>query len=375
MGVFRERWSPVTAGVLIGFLNTMMFAYQAPWTIFAGLRNWGLHIIEFFGFGDVAQVSPFEQVTSVMGIAFLLGAFVAALLAREFSLRFPPMVEAVKGIVGGILMGIGANLARGCTIGGFYSSVAALSASGLFMMIGLFIGTIVGLYFLMWEKRVRKSPPKGGRSFPLPPIVQTTVGVIGLVAMIYIIPNYYDSEDFNELGVIFLFAALIGVANQRSRFCIVKAFREPFMTGDGEMTKAVIISFAVAITGFTVLKYAELTEAMAQVASSAGIPAIAGGVIFGFGMMLAGGCASGSMWRAAEGHVKLMLAVFFFVLSAAATHLFLVIKVEYSYSNRVFLPEALDSWTASLLLVGVVMAAWYAMAAWNEKTEKLVIYK
>lgn len=373
--LFRQQWSPLIGGLLIGFVSTLMFAYEAPWVVFAGLRNWGLHLIEFTGFGDVAQISPFEQTSSVMNLAFLLGAFAAALLAREFSLRFPPLVEAVKGIVGGILMGIGANLARGCTIGGFYTSIAALSASGLFMMIGLFIGTIIGLYYLMWEKRVRKGPPKAGKTFPVPGAVQSVLGVIILPVGLLAIPYYYDSLDYNELGVIFLFAMILGVVNQRSRFCIVRAFRDPFMTGEGEMTKALVVSFIVAIAGFTVIKFTEIKDFMVMVAPSAGIPAIVGGVIFGVGMMLAGGCASGSAWRAGEGHVKLMLALFFFAVSSAATYLVLNLTFEYSYVKRIFLPDVWDSWLLAIFLPVGVMVAWAWVVSWNEKTEKLVIYK
>ena len=40
-----------------------------------------------------------------------------------------------------------------------------------------------------------------------------------------------------------------------------------------------------------------------------------GGVIFGIGMLLAGGCGSGSVWRAGEGQFKLILAVITFSMS------------------------------------------------------------
>ena len=48
------------------------------------------------------------------------------------------------------MLGIGAMLALGCNIGGFFSAVSALSLSGLAMMIGLFVGAILGLRYLVW---------------------------------------------------------------------------------------------------------------------------------------------------------------------------------------------------------------------------------
>lgn len=361
------------AGILIGFINTMLFVIDSPWSVFAGLRNWGLHTMEFFGFPDVAQISPFEQVSSIMDMAFLLGAFGAAMLAKEFVISIPPLREAIKGILGGILMGIGANFSRGCTVGGFYSSISAMSVSGLFMMLGLFIGVIVGLKLLIAEKKKLKGNVGGGKRWKPPEVFQVSTGMAALLCGILVIPYYFDKIDMNELGLIFLFSAVIGIANQRSRFCIVKAIRDPFMTGDGEMTKALIATFLVTISGFSIIKFFEIAEAQELVASSVGWPALLGGIIFGIGMSIAGGCASGSLWRAGEGHIKLVLAVVFFALSAGLTHFILQYYVEYSYVKKVFLPEVWNSWLAALAVVFGIMYFWYWIVSWNEKTEKLVI--
>ena len=370
---FREAWSPLTAGALVGFINTMMFAYESPWTVFTGLRNWGLHILEFLGIGDVAQISPFEHQSSVMDIGFLLGAFGAALAAREFAIRIPPLREAIKGIIGGALMGIGANLSRGCTIGGFYSSIASMSVSGLWMMVGLFVGVVIGLKYLVWEKKGGGGASGGGYMLQVPPVVQVPAGFIVIAAGMIGIPYYYNHLEFEGLAVLFGFTAALGIINQRARFCVVRAIRDPFMTGDGEMTRGVIMAFAVAITGFAILKHAEIREVMDHINPSAGWPALVGGILFGIGMTLAGGCASGSLWRAGEGHVKLMLAVLSFAIFAAGTHLFLQLVVEYSYHHRVFLPDVTGNWALAVLILFGVLALWHFVISWNEKTEKLVI--
>ena len=369
--LFKNQWTPLIGGLLMGFVNTMMFAFDSPWAVFTGLRNWGLHMLELLpGVGDVAQISPLEYKSSVMNLAFLLGAFAAALLSKQFGIRIPPLREAAKGFIGGVLMGIGANLAKGCTIGGFYSSIAALSASGLYMMLGLLIGTIAGLKLLMLEKKVIKKPAGGGKMFAVPAPLQVSVGAVALVAGLLAIPYYYDYLDFNELGVIFALAMVIGIANQRSRFCFVRAFREPFMTGDGEMTKAAVSTFVVVIIGFSLIKFSEIRDLLVNVAPSTGWPALLGGIIFGLGMSFAGGCASGSLWRAGEGHIKLWLAVLGFSLSAAVAHIALV---DFRYVNRRFLPDVWDSWILGILLPLGVMYCWYWLASWNERTEKLVM--
>ena len=355
----------------MGFVNTMMFAYDSPWAVFTGLRNWGLHIIEYVpGVGDVAQISPLEYKSSVMNIAFFLGALSAAALAKEFGIRIPPLREAIKGFIGGVFMGVGATLAKGCTIGGFYSSIGALSASGLYMMLGLLIGTVAGLKLLMLEKRIFKPPSRGGSMIAIPAVVQIPLGLVGLLAGLLAIPYYYDYLDFTELGVIFALAMVLGIANQRSRFCFVRAFREPFMTGDGEMTKAAAATFVVVIIGFAIVKFAEIREPMVNVAPSAGWPAILGGFLFGLGMSYAGGCASGSIWRAGEGHLKLWIAVMGFALSAAVAQ---IVLVDFRYVHRIFLPHFFDNWIIGIMIPIGVMYFWYWVASWNEKSEKLVM--
>ena len=81
----------------------------------------------------------------------IIGALVAALLGRQFQVRMAPARELLKGLFGGVLMGIGAALAFGCNIGGFFSAISALSMAGVAMMFGLGIGAFVGLKLLVWE--------------------------------------------------------------------------------------------------------------------------------------------------------------------------------------------------------------------------------
>lgn len=50
------------------------------------------------------------------------------------------MGELLKGGVGGLLMRMGAVLAFGCNVGGFFSATSALSLSGLTMMLELGAG-------------------------------------------------------------------------------------------------------------------------------------------------------------------------------------------------------------------------------------------
>jgi uncharacterized membrane protein YedE/YeeE len=161
------------------------------------------------------------------------------------------------------------------------------------------------------------------------------------------------------------------VVFQRSRFCLVNAFREPFLSGQSEHTRAAALALTLSMIGFAILKAGDLKDAGEWVFPSFWLGSLLGGTIFGFGMLLAEGCGAGSIWRAGEGHVKLWLAVFFFALGASAMRLVLV-RSDWlrRLGDAVFLPNFVG-WTAALWGVVGLMIAWYLLSAWNEQRKQV----
>jgi uncharacterized membrane protein YedE/YeeE len=115
--------------------------------------------------------------------------------------------------------------------------------------------------------------------------------------------------------------AVLGWSLQRGRFCINSAFREVLFQ-DFTMLRAYLLAVAVAIVG------ANLFEDMGWLMQSDGsgrmvagelyrqafVPwaNVIGGYIFGMGIVLAGGCGSGILYRVGEGNLAYVLAVFGF---------------------------------------------------------------
>ncbi len=150
--LFRKPMPLTSAGLLIGTLSILLFAYDKPWTASDGLRNWGDWIFQLSGAVRRDQLLPPTLFSgSVLDFGLVVGAFSAALLARDFAVRVAPVGELLKGLIGGALMGVGAMLALGCNIGGFFSAVSAFSLSGFAMMAGLLVGANLGLRYLAWE--------------------------------------------------------------------------------------------------------------------------------------------------------------------------------------------------------------------------------
>jgi len=373
--LFGRPWSIWGSAVLVATVNVFLFAFDRPWTASDGMRNWGDWVLT--GLGIVRRpdlLVPWLYSGSLLNGGVLLGGLVAALLSSEFAIRLPPRGELAKGAIGGLLMGVGAVLAFGCNIGGFFSATSALSLAGLAMMLGLGAGAILGLRYLVWETEHRPRWSSGaGRVYLAPSHARASrqpwLGAL-LLVLLLATPAVYSRAGYVAQGVFLLFGVAFGVIFQRSRFCLVRAFREPFMTGDAEHTRAAALALVISTLGFAILKFTDLKDKSEWVFPAAGAGALAGGLAFGVGMTLAGGCGAGSIWRAGEGQVKLWAAIACFALGVSLTRLAAAqAGLLQQLGAAVFLPSAIG-WGGAIGLVVLVMAAWALGATWNEETRR-----
>ncbi|MBC8392120.1 MAG: YeeE/YedE family protein [Deltaproteobacteria bacterium] len=377
--VFFENWPIMLGGILIGILSIITFAWARPWGVAGGLRNWGDWFFNIIGVYDKGVLSPLISTNSILTLGLLWGAFGSALMSRQFSIRNAPPLELIKGIVGGLLMGVGAAMAGGCNVGGFYTAVSALSLGGLAMMVGLLIGAYIGLRYLYWELEhfpsgfaggdTQKAKDKGFDWLSVEPYIGAVVFLGAIIAA-----WAYTSQAYTRVGGLLLCGVGFGVIIQRTRFCFVRAFRDPFMTGEGDMAKAVSVSIIIGVLGFAALKWTGARAEAVYVTQTFWLGSLVGGFVFGFGMLLSGGCGSGSVWRAGEGQIKLILTVICFSLS---TSLFKTLinaspGLKSLIGHRVFLPDYI-TYKWSLLLILFIFGAYYLAAVWNEETDKFVV--
>jgi uncharacterized membrane protein YedE/YeeE len=366
------------AGLLIATINVFLFVFDRPFSASDGLRNWGDWALT--GLGLLSRpdlLPPWHYSGSMLDLGVIGGALAAALLSREFAVRIPPRGELVKGAVGGVLLGVGAMLALGCNIGGFVSALSALSLAGFGMMAGMLAGAWLGLRYLLWEMAHHPAWSAGrGRALagagagPGQPVAGAA-----LLAALIAVPFLYAQAGHGGRGLFVLFGAALGLVFQRSRFCLVRAFREPFMTGEAEHTRAAALAVIVSMLGFSLLKFGDLKDRGDWVFPAAGLGAVVGGLIFGVGMVLAGGCGAGTIWRVGEGQVKLWVAVATFALGASLTRIVLVrTELLQTLGAAVFLPAVLG-WAGAVLLVVAVMAAWAAWATWNESSGRFSLLR
>lgn len=376
--VFARPWPVIPSALVIAALNVFLFAFDRPWTASDGMRNWGDGLLQAAGIINQPDLlPPLLYSGSLLNLGVILGALATALLGREFAVRPAPPNELFKGALGGFLMGLGAMLSFGCNIGGFFSALSALSLSGVAMMAGLCLGAFLGARFTIRENgrliaagqipfmSTCEAPPRPApatTSFRFQPVL----GFLLLLALAGAV-SLYKQAGHARLGMFLLFGAGFGVVFQRSRFCLLRAFREPFMTGESEHTRAGALALTLSMIGFTILKATDLRDAGEWVFPSFWQGALFGGAFFGFGMVIAGGCGAGSLWRAGEGHIKLWVTLLFFALGASAMRQWLV-RTEWirRLGSAVFLPDEIG-WAGAVGGVAVLMAMWYLLSGWNEQ--------
>ena len=203
---------------------------------------------------------------------------------------------------------------------------------------------------------------------------------LGVVLAILIwAANWYNSgnERLAVRGIVILSGFAIGFIMQRSRLCFARAFHEPFMTTEGEMTKAVMLRLALGIPIAALLFKVKVIDPYIAIPPRFGLGSLSGGVLFGIGMVLAGGCASVSLWRMGEGHIKLWVAVFFFAWSGSiASALFRQSGLTVSEMTldeieatrldyQACFPVMFGGWCLALIASAAVLLLWYVLVRYN----------
>jgi uncharacterized membrane protein YedE/YeeE len=268
----------------------------------------------------------------------------------------------------------------GCTIGAFFTGWPAFSGGAIMFAVGLVVGVYAAVRYLVWEAEKAPTLSAGGGATYLAAAkdrtsLQPFAGLVVLCVGVAVGMLYDPGPDKDLMGFA-LTGLLIGIVLHRSRFCIVAALREPFITGDSKPAQAIIAGILVGLFGFLIIKGTGVADEGVMVTTTFWLPGLLGGIIFGVGMTVAGGCTIGATWRSGEGHVKLWLAL-------AGVAISMPLAAEYL---RPAMLDALPSWTAQELylpdafgyggavcLIILLLLLWYMLVKWNEHSGKLSV--
>ncbi len=296
--IFYTSWPKWLGGVLLAFLNIGLFLYLMPlFGVYPAMADWGIWIYKLAGiniptpWGSSLEL-PYLSSRSMVNFGLLFGALIGALMSKQFMFRKATPGAYLQSTVGGVLMGIGSFMVGSCIIGGFYSSIMALSLSGFYMMAGLLAGAYIGGKVMLWQrsKKGENSISENVSDASAENSSNSFLPKAGLFMMILLvgIAIAYFLNNRNVLGGVLLFSAAFGLVFQRSGLGFASAFRDVFITKNNETMRAVIISLVIGVIGFSIIKANGIKPAQMFV-SPAGWHTVIGGLIFGFGMIMADG--------------------------------------------------------------------------------------
>jgi len=146
--VFGRGWSWQVTGLAVGAVAIIAWLTSISTGRMAGLGITGATagLLRFLvASGDVGTLD--WNTFLVLGIP--VGGFIAARAAGEFRLRAPGPVRLLQHIVGGLGMGFGATLARGCNIGNGLTAVSQFSLNGWTATLFTILGTWLGAYLFL----------------------------------------------------------------------------------------------------------------------------------------------------------------------------------------------------------------------------------
>ncbi len=193
-------------------------------------------------------------------------------------------------------------------------------------------------------------------------------------------------EDLNMwlVGGGLAVGAIFGLLMQRYRFCMVAATGNFLLVKDNRQLLAFIAALLVAIAGTQLLEFTNtvaIADSSYRNSQLDWFGAAVGGLIFGIGGVIAGGCATRTLTRSAEGSLHSIIVLLFFMLLAASAQFgFLeTTRLDITYGTAVELTGdasiatilGLPQWLPAVVIVAVMLA--YLFKYWNPEARSMVI--
>ncbi|MEG0293247.1 YeeE/YedE family protein [Enterococcus sp.] len=158
--LFIERWTFMRTGLLLAFVWIFILVSQEKaWGVTSAFSHLGAYVANIIGieFTNPKLVEIAEGAASngllmdggtIRNFGLIIGAVIAFLLAGRFKWNASfTGKDSLYFIIGGLLMGFGARLAKGCNAGALYSAISTFSISGWVFLVSMTIGGLIGLKF------------------------------------------------------------------------------------------------------------------------------------------------------------------------------------------------------------------------------------
>ena len=153
MELFRKTLDPIIALAAIAVLDIFLFLVVGAWTVGGGETMMTGLIAQLFLGDELMRIPFWQQVFPphadywkiYISLGMFFGAFVGAVLSKEFYWRLPRRAsEWLMITIGGLLMGVGIRLAFVCNVSTFFGMGSEMNLGGYLAISGILAGAWVG---------------------------------------------------------------------------------------------------------------------------------------------------------------------------------------------------------------------------------------
>lgn len=306
----------LSAGALVGALGALLVLWGNP-------KNMGVCIVCFLR--DIAGAFGLHQAAIVQNLrmeipGFILGAFIAALVFKEFRPRGGS--NPIMRFFLGAMVSIAALIFLGCPLR-MVLRLAGGDLNALTALAGFICGIAIGIFFLKRGFTLGRSYPQEKSAGLAAPAFAIFLIILAVAAPAFIHRSVEGPGSMSASLLVSLGAGLaVGWAAQRTRLCMVGGIRDLIMFKDSHLLLGFIAIFVVALVLNIGLGNFNLAFAGQPVAHTDHLYNFVGMLATGLGAALLGGCPLRQLILAGEGDVDAAVTVMGLIVGAALAHNF-----------------------------------------------------
>jgi len=155
--ILGQRWNPLLTGAIVGLIGVFLYFRVEPLGVTSQIgsltrtfmtdNGWltdRLNGLDTFSGCATAVVNTITENGLLIG-GLVAGSLAAALASNRFKLSRLTVRNSLTALIGGALMGWGAMVSLGCTVGTLLSGISAFAISGWIFGAAVFAGVWIGL--------------------------------------------------------------------------------------------------------------------------------------------------------------------------------------------------------------------------------------
>jgi uncharacterized protein len=311
-----DFWQRVAAFAAAGVLAGFYFGLTGTlWAVTGEFTRWGGEFLQLVGVDphDWAYYRiiglhgpPWTRTDGLLVFAMLAGSLAAALAGSSVRWRMPAQRRRwVLGFAGGAISGFGTRLAMGCNLAALFTGLPQFSLHAWLFIIATAAGTYVAVKLTegAWFHGesctcdcacdVEIAPRAQPRRSRQPILAAFVLAAILLGALAELLAGHA------LFAAVVLFGGAFGVIIQRAQLCFTSSLRDLWRFGKGLEAKAILLGMALQ----SVIVAVFIVRGTPAIIHWASLGTLIGGFLFGIGIIVAGGCETGWMYRIMEGQV------------------------------------------------------------------------